>query len=86
MPRLRASVVLVPHETALMMDWSAGTHDHRPAPRAESPRPTLLEAAWQATSPSGKVLTCALYRGVEGRVEVRADYPNHDLIRSELAR
>ena len=66
-------MVLVPHETALMMDWTTGTYDHRPAP---------LKAAWQATSPSGKVLTCALYHGVAGRVEVRAEYPNHDLIRS----
>jgi hypothetical protein len=66
------------------MDWA--TPDHRPAPRPEPPRPTLLEPAWQVTSPSGKVLTCALYHGVAGRVEVRAEYPNHDLIRSELVR
>jgi hypothetical protein len=79
-------MVLVSTEVELTMDWMTGTHDHRPAPRAEPPGPTLLEAAWQATSPSGKVLTCALYRGVEGCVEVRAEYPNHDLIRSELAR
>ena len=31
-----------------------------------------------------QVLTCALYHGVAGPVEVRADYANHDLIRSEL--
>ena len=68
------------------MDWDAATPDHKPAPRAEPPRPTLLEAAWQATSPSGKVLTCALYQGADGRVEVRAEYPNNDLIRSELVR
>jgi hypothetical protein len=80
------SVVLVRHETALPMDWTTGTYEHRPAPRTEAPRPTLLEAAWQATSPSGKVLTCALYHGIAGRVEVRAEYPNHDLIRSKLAR
>ena len=84
MPRLRASVVLVPNEAALTMDWA--TPDHRPSARAEAPRPTLLEAAWQATSPRGRVLTCALYHGVGGRVEVRAEYPNNDLIRSELAR
>ena len=68
------------------MDWSAGTHDHRPAPRVKPPRPPLLETAWQATSPSGKVLTCALYRGIDGRVEARAEYPNNDLIRSALVR
>jgi hypothetical protein len=66
------------------MDWA--THDHRPARRTELPRPTLLEAACQATSPRGKILTCALYRSVEGRVEVRAEYPNDDLIWSQLVR
>jgi hypothetical protein len=43
----------------------------------------LLESAWQATSPTGKVLTCGLYRGVARRIEVRAAYP-HELIRTEL--
>ena len=66
------------------MDWSTGTHDHRPAPRSEPPKPTLLELSWQARSPRGRVLMCALYRGVAGRVEVRAGYGDQDLIRSEL--
>jgi hypothetical protein len=64
------------------MDWA--THDHKPAPRAEPPTPELLEPSWRATSPTGKILTCALYRGVAGRVEVRAAYPDDNLIRSAL--
>jgi len=32
----------------------------------------------------GGVLTCALYQGQGGRVEVRAAYPDDDLIRSAL--
>ena len=35
-------------------------------------------------SPTGKVLTCGLYQGAAGRVEVRASYPCENLIRSEL--
>jgi hypothetical protein len=46
----------------------------------------LLEPSWRAISPRGKVLTCGIYQGVAGRVEVRAEYPHQDLIRSELAR
>jgi hypothetical protein len=46
----------------------------------------LLERSWWATSPTGKVLTCGLYRGAVGRVEVRATYPRENLIRSELVR
>lgn len=67
------------------MDWDSGTHNHKPPPKAEPPAPELLEPAWQATSPSGKLLTCGLYRGAAGRIEVRASYPQ-ELIRSELAR
>ena len=65
------------------MDWDAATPDYTPPPKAEPPAPELLEPAWQATSPTGKVLTCALYCGVVGRIEVRAAYP-HELIRTEL--
>jgi hypothetical protein len=68
------------------VDWTTGTYDHRPGPRAELPRLPLLEPAWHATSPSGKVPTCALYRRFEGRVDVRAEYQNSDLIRAELVR
>jgi hypothetical protein len=65
------------------MDWDVAAPDYKP-PKAEPPAPELLEPAWRATSPTGKVLTCGLYRGVAGRVEVRASYPRNDLIRSEL--
>ena len=67
------------------MDWA--THNHMPAPRADPAAPTLLESCWCATGPTGKVLTCAIYRGpVESLVEVRASYPHNALIRSEVAR
>jgi hypothetical protein len=44
----------------------------------------LLEVSWRATSPSGKMLTCGLYRGPAGRVEVRVAYAHDNLIRSAL--
>ena len=65
------------------MDWNAAKPDYKPPAKAEPPAPEVLEPAWQATSPTGKVLTCALYRGVAGRIEVRASYPQ-ELIRTEL--
>jgi hypothetical protein len=67
------------------MDWA--TSSHIPAPRTEPPAPTVLESCWRATSPTGKVLTCAIYRGpVESLVEVRASYPRDEVIRSAVAR
>jgi len=57
---LREPVVVVGRAAALTMHWTSP--NHRPPP-AEPPRPTLLEPAWRATSPTGKLLACALYRG-----------------------
>ena len=60
--------------------------DHR-IERTGPPPPTRLEPAWQAVSPTGKLLDCALYAGaMPGRVEVRAMYLPENLMRSELAR
>ena len=67
------------------MDWA--TSFTFPAPRTEPPPPTVLESCWRATSPTGKVLSCAIYRGpVESLVEVRASYPRDEVIRSAVAR
>jgi hypothetical protein len=74
---------MVATEAALTMGWDAARPDYKPPPKAEPPAPELLAPAWQATSLTGKVLTCGLYRGVAGRIEVRASYP-HELIRTEL--
>jgi hypothetical protein len=66
------------------MNWTTGTYDHRPSPRAEQSAPTLLEPSWRAISPTGKALRCAIYQGGACRVEARAPYPRENLIRSEV--
>jgi hypothetical protein len=67
------------------MDHNWATPDH--VPRAEAPAPALLEACWRATSPTGRVLTCAIYRGpVDSLVELRATYVGLDLERRQVAR
>jgi len=49
--------------------------------RKRAPELTLLETCWQMKSPSGRVLTCGVFRTVAG-LEVRCGY-GHDLIRSQ---
>ncbi len=65
------------------MTWALWTHKggrHTAAPQLD-----LRMVYWRMTSPSGKTLTCALYRTAAG-LEVRCDYGGDDLIRSQFAR
>lgn len=66
------------------MDWSS--HDHRPTGRRASAGPALAHTYWRVTGPSGKILTCALYRTAAGFFEVRCGYSLDDVVRSQVVR
>ena len=52
-------------------------------PPAE-PRLELLETCWRFVGPSGRLLTCGIYRTDAG-VEVRVGYGEEELVYSRLA-
>lgn len=45
---------------------------------------TLLETCWRLRGPSGRVLTCAVYRIAAPGVEVRVGYSDDDVVRTQL--
>ena len=65
------------------MDWNSVLKSS--GPRAEPPPLERIELCWRMKGPSGKVLTCGVYRVAQG-VEVRCGYGEDDLIPSQFAR
>jgi hypothetical protein len=61
------------------VNW--GTHDAPRIRRSEPPAPQLVEAYWRAVGPSGKELSCGLYRTAAG-LELRCGYQIDELLRS----
>jgi hypothetical protein len=65
------------------MDWD---HVYSPPPPANAtPAPTLLETCWRLRAPSGRIITCGIYRDSARGVEVRTGFSDDDLLRSERA-
>jgi hypothetical protein len=47
------------------------------------PQLTLLETCWRLRGPSGRILTCGVYRTDAPGLEVRVGYSEEDLLRSQ---
>jgi hypothetical protein len=52
--------------------------------RREPPGPVLITQCWRLLGPSGKPITCGIYRTDAG-IEVRCGYSDADLVRSHFA-
>ena len=65
------------------MDWS--TVRNPSATKTAAPRVDLVEARWRAVGPTGKPLTCGVFRTAAG-LEVRVSYSDDDLLRSQMVR
>lgn len=52
---------------------------------ADAPPATLLEVCWHIRTPNGKVVTCAVYRDAAPGLDVRAQFSQDDLLRSQPA-
>jgi hypothetical protein len=63
------------------MDWD-NIRNRTPRPQ---PKPLLkqLEIYWRMRAPSGRVVTCGIYRTDGPGVEVRAGFSEDDLLRSQ---
>jgi hypothetical protein len=67
------------------MDWDKGRHDYIVPPLAEPPAPTLIELCWRLLmGPSGRILSCGIYRTMADYIEVRCGYSDLHLVRSQL--
>ncbi len=64
------------------MDWSKARVDAKPA---DVPTATLVEVSWQLRAPSGRVITCGIYRDSAPGLDVRAQFSDDDLLRSQRA-
>ena len=65
------------------MDWDWDTPRDQRHSRQTPYRLELLEERWRIVGPSGRVLTCAVYRGEGPGVEVRAGYSLHEFHRTQ---
>ena len=63
-----------------MSDWLLHTHKASEPP---APQLDLLRLYWRMVGPSGRPLSCGLYRTTEG-LELRCGYSGDDLLRSQL--
>jgi hypothetical protein len=63
------------------MDW-ANIRNTTPRPKAEPPL-HLLETCWRMRAPSGRVVSCGIYRTEGPGLELRAGYGDDDLRRSQ---
>lgn len=64
------------------MDWA--TSGHTPG-RTDPAAPDLVELVWRVRGPSGKVLTCGIYRTTAPGLEVRVGYSLDDILKTVLA-
>jgi hypothetical protein len=66
------------------MDWDWDTARHQPHSRRQALYGLeLLEERWRVVGPTGRVVTCAVYRGNGPGVEVRAGYSLHEFHRTQ---
>jgi hypothetical protein len=63
------------------MDWG-NIRNTTPPPKPE-PLLHLLETCWRMRAPSGRVITCGIYRTEGPGLEVRAGFSEDDLLRSQ---
>ena len=65
------------------MDWD---NVRTPAQRKpDPPASTLLETCWRLRAPSGRVITCGIYRDAAPWLDVQVGFSDDDLLRSERA-
>jgi hypothetical protein len=62
------------------VDWN---HVYTPAAPAGPSAPALLEVCWQLRAPSGRVITCGIYRDAAPGLDVRCGFSEEDLLRSQ---
>ena len=65
------------------MDWTRGTHNAGAAKVNEPPVPEPFEVCWELRSPSGRVITCAIYRDAAPGIDVRCTFSEDDVVRSQ---
>src|SRR5687768_7319430 len=64
-----------------MMDWDS-LRGEKSRPKEPAPL-DLIEMSWRVRTPSGRVLTCGIYRNAAPGLEVRAGFSEDDLVRSQ---
>jgi hypothetical protein len=64
------------------MEWDNVRGEKLPAPVAP-PMLHLLETCWRLKAPSGRVVSCGIYRTEGPGVEVSAGFSDEDLLRSQ---
>jgi hypothetical protein len=67
------------------MDWNRGTHDAAVPTTPEPSSSALIETVWRLRAPSGRVLTCGIYRDAAPGLDVRCGFSDEDLVRSQRA-
>jgi hypothetical protein len=63
------------------MDWDNIRNTE--SRRASEPLLHRLETCWRLRAPSGRVITCGIYRTEGPGLEVRAGFSDDDLLRSQ---
>jgi hypothetical protein len=64
------------------MVWD-NVRGENPRPAAPPPLLHLLETCWRMKTPSGRIVTCGIYRTDGPGIEVRAGVSEDDLLRSQ---
>ena len=64
------------------MDWD-NVRGEKPRPPVQLPLLLLLETCWRMKTPSGRVVSCGIYRTDGPGLEVRAGLSEDDLLRSQ---